>query len=524
MNKLFMKLNLQLFASMNVGQTYTSPVINIKPYGYSSDAYSMKFDVTLNSQSVASNSSNVTVTSYMKTNGNAWGWSSFREIYMERYYKANTDINYTFVNSTQLTQLPTNNAGVWVNCGSCTFDVRHDEQGNCTLYIMNHLSTASSSSYTFIPRDTQLESESLVLNALHKAPENVAYTMTETNQDLIDAGIANNVFVKDLSIKSFNITCDLFDSATVERYYIFNYLTPHSSDTLPLTINFKESQLNYNDLAENKVAIFAGVVDSMGGEGQSSPVYNSDLYDVIPYNKITLIETNTTVKRKGQVSGRVNLNVEGNYFNSAVGNKNQGGTYKPTIRYKFWKAGTSEPSTYDYTIPVENITISNGTFTVTNYDIGSSTETDTNYFDPDYSYRIKVKVEDYFTDIESEVKQIAVGKSTWSEFKDRVEFKKIITDNKDVGKYLKRIVLNPTLTFDDYYSILTNTDLGVDDCTKYEWIVRTANWENMFIFEGVFPSYITVRCWRISVPTNSTVSLIRTGSYSCYVTGIRISD
>ena len=422
-----MKLNLQMFANMNVGDTYTSPVVNMREYGYTSEGYSMKFEVTLNSQNVTNFTSNITITSYMKTNANVWGWSSFSDIYMERYVKVNDEINYTLVNRTQLRTLPTNNAGVWVNCGSWTGDVTHNSQGDCTLYVNNHLLTANVSGYSYIPRDTNLESESLVLHKVHQGPTNVQYTITETNQDLIDAGVANNVFIKDLSIKSFNITCDpLYDGATVEAYFVFNYLNRYPavpSATLPVVIDFSQNTLRYGDIEANKVPILVGILDNMGGEGRSG---NFDSYDMIPYNKITITETDTTVKRKGQVSGRVNLNVNGNYYNGTIGNVDQGGTYKPTIKYKFWKSGDSEPSTYDYTVPSASVTTNNGTFSVYNYDIGSSTETDPNYFNPDYSYRIRVKVEDTFTkNVESEIKYVPVGEAVWTEYKDRVDFKKI---------------------------------------------------------------------------------------------------
>lgn len=464
------KLNIQKFANMSVGDVYTSPTINIKPYGYSSDAYALKFTVTLNSQDAIGGTSNITIESFMKTLGNAWGWINFRNIYLERYIKVNDEINYTLMNTTQINTLPTNNSGNWVSCGSWTGNIGHRPNGECELYVMNHLSTSSYSSTDFIPRDTELESEELNLEPLHKPPYNIQYTITELNQDLIDAGIDDEVFVKDLSIKQFDITADFYDDATYEYSRIFNYLYFKQSEDNPqrVTYNFKENVLQFGDNIEepNKIPIRLGVVDTLGaGAILNNPdnIYGYFLYDGIKYNKITLNDTNVTVKRIGQISGRVALNVAGNYYNGIVGNKNQGENYKPTIQYKFWKLGDSEPATYDYTIPSGNISIDNSTFSVNNYDIGSSVESAVNYFNPDYAYRIKVRVNDYFTNDISSEKSIFVGEAVWTEYKDHVDFKALTIGGQPIsaGGIEKTLLWqnpNPSETFTAQNVYLSSSD------------------------------------------------------------------
>lgn len=419
-----MKLNIQLFASLNVGDTYETSAVNIKPYGYSSNAYQMKFTVKLNSQDTNANTSNITITSYMRTTGNSWGWSGFNKIYMERYTKANSEAEYTLKNSTQLTSLPTNNANNWVNCGSWTGNIQHRSDGTCDLYVKSHLLTSTSSSYSYIPKDTEQVSELLTLNQLHKPPTNVRYTITETNSLLTSAGISNNLFVENLSIKQINVTGDLHDSATVDRVGVYNRITAYSNTANPVTLNLKNITLQKND-AGTKIPLVGYIKDSFTTQGLSSSLDNPDLYDFITYRNIGITEPQTFAKRYGQLSGQVKLTISGTYFNGTIGNKNQSGSYKPTIKYKFWKLGDSEPSTYANTISASNITVSNGTFSVSGLNIGSTTTSASNYFNPNYSYRLKIQVSDNFTTYTSVEKVITKGEPVWSEYKDRLMIKKI---------------------------------------------------------------------------------------------------
>lgn len=433
-----MRLNIQLFASLNVGDTYETTPVGIKPYGsqYTSNAYQMKFSVKLNSQSLENFTSNITITSYMRTLGNDWGWSGFTRIYMERYTKANEEINYSLKGeSTQLKSLPVNNAYNWVNCGSWSGNIQHKTDGTCTLYVKNHLLTSTSSSYRYIPKDTEQVSELLTLNQLHKPPSNVSYTITETNSLLTSAGISNNLFVENLSIKQINVTGDLHDSATVDRVGVYNRITAYSSTANPLTLNLKNITLQKND-AGTKIPLVGYIKDSFTTQGLSSSLDNPDLYDFITYRNIGITEPQTFAKRYGQLSGQVKLTISGTYFNGTIGNKNQSGSYKPTIKYKFWKLGDSEPSSFTNTVDPANITISNGTFTVSGLNIGSTTASASNYFNPSYSYRLKIQVNDNFTTYTSVEKVITKGEPVWSEYKDRVEFKKI---------NVKTDIVNPNL-------------------------------------------------------------------------------
>lgn len=265
----------------------------------------------------------------------------------------------------------------------------------------------------------------------HTNPSDVSFTITEKNQRLIDAGIPNNTYVNNLSIKEYNINATFHDGATATDYNIYNGVVPSFNKSTPITIDYSQKELvTWNDTG--KVPIRVQVLDNMGGNGYSSSAYDPALYDYIPYLKISLNEATTTARRNGQTSGRVKLNINGTFYNGSIGNVTQ---TKPIIKYKYWSANDTEPATFNNTISSENITINNNTFSVVDYEIGSIDETANNYFNPDYAYRVKVYVEDNFTSYISQEKQIPVGEATWAEYKDRVDFKKITIQGKNVLFY-----------------------------------------------------------------------------------------
>lgn len=262
----------------------------------------------------------------------------------------------------------------------------------------------------------------------HTNPSDVSFTITEKNQKLINAGIANNTYVNNLSIKEYNINATLHDGATATDYNIYNGVVPSFNKSTPITIDYSQKELvTWNDTG--KVPIRVQVLDNMGGNGYSSSAYDPALYDYIPYLKISLNEATTTARRNGQTSGRVKLNINGTFYNGSVGNVTQ---TKPIIKYKYWSANATEPATFDNVIPSDKIIISNNNLSVVDYEIGSIDETASNYFNPDYAYRVKVYVEDNFTSYISQEKQIPVGEATWAEYKDRVDFKKITVKGVEI--------------------------------------------------------------------------------------------
>ena len=452
-----MKLNIQLFASLNVGQTYESPTVNIVPYGYSSNAYAMKFTVSLDAQNVSGNYSTITITSYMKTLGNSWGWSGFNKIYMERYTKANSESNYTSRNSTQLRSLPTNNANNWVNCGSWTGNIQHRSDGRCSLYVKNHLLTATSSSYGYIPRDTEQTSEELILNPLHKSPLISITGITELNNSL--SGVPNDTFVQHLSKKRFTLSTTLYDSATIRGITVSNGETSVTGTANPLTLDFTNKTLY---TTANILPIKAVISDSMNSTGETTVNYSN----YILYIKPTITPTLTTTKRNGQLSGKVLLNLIATFFNGTIGNT----TNALTVKYRFWKRGTTEPSAW-ITIPSSSVSVSGNNVSVSNYEIGSTDTSASNYFNFENAYDIRIQINDAFYS-DSTLKGITVGEAVWDELKDRLRAKKI---------EVKTDIINPNL---DLFSDTSGSDWQTMMKNKLDYCISNINTskENMETF------------------------------------------
>lgn len=302
----------------------------------------------------------------------------------------------------------------------------------------------------------EISCSSISIPAGHTDPTNVSYTIEETNQKLIDIGVANNLIVENLSIKKFTFTYTLHDSAKFKRCRVWNGgSTVYGSDTNPLIVDLKTQPFKSKD--NGKIPIMGDVLDTMDGAGASTRQY----YDYITYTNINLIETSTTAKRNGQLSGKVKLNINGTFYNGQIGTLNQGNTYKPIVKYKFWKVGDTEPTTFDYTISSDNISISGNSFSVSDYEIGTTVETDTNYFNPDYAYRVKIYVEDNFTTYTSNEKNITVGEATWTEYIDRVDFKKITKQGLEI--------LAPKILYENASGTSSNITLS-DSASNYEYI------------------------------------------------------
>lgn len=301
----------------------------------------------------------------------------------------------------------------------------------------------------------------ITFEAGHTPPSDVTYSMIEARQKLVDAGVPDNVIVENLSLKRFTIGATLYDNTSVKYALVYNRINFERIETTdnPATVDydFSTNEIALND-AGTKAPIAVRIIDTLdtgmfnNNTNDLKTAWNE--YDFIPYRKISLTETSTGVKRNGQTSGKVNLNVNGAFYNGVVGNINQSGTYKPVIKYKFWKLGDAESTTYDYSVPEENIVVNGTQFKVENYEIGSSVETDSNYFNPDYAYRVKVYVEDNFTTYSSQEKTIAVGEATWTEYKDRVDFKRATKKGNDF--YAPQI--------GDV--IITSTNVGAEEMAK----------------------------------------------------------
>lgn len=259
-------------------------------------------------------------------------------------------------------------------------------------------------------------SGSAKLPDLHTPPSINSVNVTETNNTLINAGISNDTFVRWLSNKNFNFNVTTYDDANINKYEVYNanILIKEGTES-PLNIDFANVNMFGNE--QNRLTAFEYyVTDNKNGIGSLSQTY-----DFIPYFKPTFVNTKTKVRRQGQTSGKAVLNASGSFYNSAIG------TLSPICKVylKHWEKTGTEPTAYTE-IPSKNITISENTFEIVDYLIGSA-------FDYKKSYYVKVYVQDSFYSSEPLTLNILLGKPTWSEFKDRVDFIKATIQGKEVA-------------------------------------------------------------------------------------------
>ena len=366
--------------------------------------WTFKLEATETSYSLANKTSTVRVQVYL---GRASSQSHLGGNY-------NLSVNCAGQNQSQNGNIPYPtyiNAGAWYLLKTFTFTVSNT--GNPTTISIS----SSMSSSDFTPSSASA-SGSLTLTKLHDAPNITAVSMTETNTQMTSLGVANNTIVQYLSNKTATINVSTYDDATITNYSVYhNNVLIGVSTSNTITINFANVG-ELIDAGTGNVSLMVAVTDSLGG-------YNTKIFDfsVIKYTRPTIEKTSTTIKRKtgdGTVltDNKVLLNFVGTCYkgNDVIGNAN-----KPTVQYKIWN--TSEPSYSTLTAPnTANVTIKD-------YEISNILYTST--------YNYKIKIYDVFTTTETVINlkndKVPTGVSVWTEYKDRVDFKKITVENKNVS-------------------------------------------------------------------------------------------
>ena len=293
--------------------------------------------------------------------------------------------------------------------GTATGTVTHEPDGTKTVSMNGSINFSAWGMGLSV-------SGSATLPTLHTPPVINEVTVSENNATLTNAGVSDDTFVRWLSNKSFAFSTTTYDEADVVEYEVANVgISLDKSNASPVSINFANINLYGNE--QNRLTAFEYyVTDNKNGIGSLSQTY-----DFIPYFKPTFINTETKVRRQGQTSGKAVLNASGSFYNSAIG------TLSPICKVylKHWEKTGTEPTAYTE-IPSKNITISENTFEIVDYLIGSA-------FDYKKSYYVKVYVQDGFYSSEPLTLNILLGKPTWSEFKDRVDFIKATIQGKEVA-------------------------------------------------------------------------------------------
>ena len=265
-------------------------------------------------------------------------------------------------------------------------------------------------------------SVSIVLDNLHTPPQITGILIQETNE------LLNNEsdIVQFLSIKNYTFDTTTFDDATISSYQVYhNGVLIGSSTENDLTIDYDKVGTLATFEMDNKIFAMLRfvVIDSYKTSGVAEIPY-----EVTTYVKPNLIKTSSSIKRNGQLSGKVKLSLVGSFFNQAINEIPN----VINLQFKYWKKGTTEPTEYN-DIPYEatdnNINLFNWEMAINGEEIED--------VDSNFAYNFKIKATDYFNKT-SEIKLLCpVGEYLWAEFKDRVDFKKITVQGNNPFKYSK---------------------------------------------------------------------------------------
>jgi hypothetical protein len=379
--------------------------------------YSIELEVKETSTNISENTSVVSYTlKATKSSGSGYYTSNKTnpvKVSLDGSEIVNKKIAYDFTGSTPKT----------ITLASGTKTITHNADGSKTIACSGYFKDAENS------LGSATASGNLTLTQLHTPPIINTWTISEANPKLLNISVPSDTYVKGLSQIRVEITnANYYDDASFQKMSLYKWV---EDDTNLWTEKIADLTTNpaYYVPTEAGLDTTLSLTLTDSKNGTSEIADSEKNYKTIDYTSLTL---NSSSKREGQTSGQVSISCDGSYFNGTIGNKNQGGNYKPTIKYKFWKLGDTEPTTYSNTISSSSITTSNGIFSVNALNIGSTTESATNYFNPEYAYKIKIQVSDNFTTIESAELLISVGEATWTEYKDRVDFKKLTIQGVEV--------------------------------------------------------------------------------------------
>lgn len=270
----------------------------------------------------------------------------------------------------------------------------------------------------------------IVLDNLHTPPQITSIDSQEINSSLNKYdGIAQF-----LSVKNYTFHTETFDDATISSYQIHhNGVLIGSSEENGMTINFDTvgTLATFEMNGKTYCTLKFVVIDNFGVSG-----VKETQVEVTKYVKPNLVQTSSSIKRNGQLSGKVKMTLVGSFFNQSI----NGVVNNIDLKFKYWKKGTTEPTEYN-DIPYEatdnNISIYGWRIKIGNKEIEDVSSKS--------AYTFKIKATDYFNKT-SEIELLCpVGEYLWAEFKDRVDFKAITVQgveiiesgNNSYGDYIK---------------------------------------------------------------------------------------
>lgn len=312
---------------------------------------------------------------------------------------------------------------VWVVLGAIEIDIKGAFKGT------------KSGSFITDAVDTWLlksgsASVNISLENLHTPAEITSIEIEEKNTLLENA----TQIVQHLSIKNFTFETITYDDATILSYQVYhNGVLIGSSTTNGMTIDFGNvgSLATFEMNGKLYCTLKFLVIDSF-----NTSSFVEIQYEVIQYTKPSLVKTSSSIKRNGQLTGKVKLNLIGSFYNDKVNDISN--TIK--LEFAYWKKGEEESTEY-YEIPFEP---TNNNINLYSWAVEKDGIEITDV-DKDFAYIFKIRATDYFNKVSDIDLLCPVGEYVWAEFKNRVDFKDITIQNVKViesddntsGSYIK---------------------------------------------------------------------------------------
>lgn len=364
-----------------------------------------KFTLKVNEETTSGNSSFMSYSFTIAPIQNGWDWYGF-----------NIPYSVNIGGNTYTGSISSYNGSSTVTLSSgSNIEIAHNTDGTKTINISFSVTDNTGQNYTCGNANS---SSTFKLTDLHKPPLFNSITFVENSSALQNIGLSANDFVPYLSNKTATIQATTYDGATITQYRIINGTTKFTSTTNTINLNFTTEGIEMAYYYETSVSrdipqLIIELTDNKGGV--SSYNYTNTRY--VMYAKPNLVQTSSSVKRNGQLSGKVIMNLVGTFYGSTVGTKSN----SVTLSYKYWKTNTREPSAY---YSITGATTSGNVVNVTDWNVAKNGTQITDVAS-DYAYYFKVRMIDQFNKESIITLNVPVGEYLRALFKDRIDFKKI---------------------------------------------------------------------------------------------------
>lgn len=302
--------------------------------------------------------------------------------------------------------------------------VTHESDGTKTISI--NFSVDDNTDQIYTSGDASASS-TLTLSQLHKKPEINSVSVTEQNANLTSS---DTTLVNYLSKKLFTLDdIILYDNTTLNRIDVygetFNFSFSKLDENNGVLCDFKNFNINSS---KSSLDMTIKITDSLGSTATKNITLN-----YINYHYPTIIETQSNVKRNGQLTGKAKLNLLGTFADLKVGST----TNTPSLKYRYYEYGTTPSDTLAYTtIPSSVYGIDNNSISIYNWGI-SKDDVEITDLVKNKSYAFEIILSDSFSDITNGTSASVIlicSKGEWlmAKFKDRVDFKKITRNGVEV--------------------------------------------------------------------------------------------